>query len=334
MRWLRVRKCTFTDISFSATLCRARVQSFCHKLWIIYSCPCVHAYCLFSHVRLRLTLWTLACQASLSMGFTRQEYWSGLHAFLQEISSTWGCSQPKDQTQVFLCHCQKNLIFNSSHPWDLNFFSGNWSSLFNFFGYLCPRTMTSVGWSLALIWLRFDILKLIVYPEYMSVLSLLLSLLLKIKQNYISGLRQNHTVSEKQSNFLLLLFFKTTPSVMALSSILSALGQIFSTRLSVMMKCCAVLHYLIYYLPATCDHWAVEMFWTNVTEERIFYLLKNIYLFIWLHCIFVVAHKIFDCSMQTFSFSMWDLVPWPMIKPGSPALGMWSLSHWTTRKVS
>ena len=236
MRWLQVRKCTFTDISFSATLCRARVQSFCHKLWLIYSCPCVHAYCLFSHVRFCVTLWTLACQAPLSMGFTRQEYWSGLHAFLQEISSTWGCSRPKDQTQVFLCHCQKNLIFNSSHPWDLNFFSGNWSSLFNFFGYLCPRTMTSVGWSLALIWLRFDILKLIVYPEYMSVLSLLLSLLLKIKQNYISGLRQNHTISEEQSNFLLLLFFKTTPSVMTLSSILSALGQIFSTRLSVMMK--------------------------------------------------------------------------------------------------
>ena len=56
----------------------------------------------------------------------------------------------------------------------------------------------------------------------MSVLSLLLSLLLKIKQNYISGLRQNHRISKKQSNFLLLLFFKTTPSVMTLSSILRA----------------------------------------------------------------------------------------------------------------
>ena len=25
-----------------------------------------------------LTLWTIACQAPLSMGFSRQEYWSGL----------------------------------------------------------------------------------------------------------------------------------------------------------------------------------------------------------------------------------------------------------------
>ena len=31
--------------------------------------------------------------------------------------------------------------------------------------------------------------------------------------------------------------------------------------------------------------------------------------------------------------SMWDLVPWPGIKPQAPVLGVWSLSHWTTREV-
>ena len=31
-----------------------------------------------SRVRLFVTPWTLACQASLSMGFSRQEYWSRL----------------------------------------------------------------------------------------------------------------------------------------------------------------------------------------------------------------------------------------------------------------
>ena len=31
-----------------------------------------------SHVRLFATLWTVAYQASPSMGFSRQEYWSGL----------------------------------------------------------------------------------------------------------------------------------------------------------------------------------------------------------------------------------------------------------------
>ena len=32
----------------------------------------------FSHVQLFVTLWTVACQAPPSMGFSRQEYWSGL----------------------------------------------------------------------------------------------------------------------------------------------------------------------------------------------------------------------------------------------------------------
>ena len=32
----------------------------------------------FSHVQLFATLWTIACQAPLSMGFSWQEFWSGL----------------------------------------------------------------------------------------------------------------------------------------------------------------------------------------------------------------------------------------------------------------
>ena len=32
----------------------------------------------FSHVQLFATLWTVACQAPLSLGFSSQEYWSGL----------------------------------------------------------------------------------------------------------------------------------------------------------------------------------------------------------------------------------------------------------------
>ena len=37
---------------------------------------------LLSHVRLFVTLWTAAHQAPLSMGFSRQEYWSGCHCLL------------------------------------------------------------------------------------------------------------------------------------------------------------------------------------------------------------------------------------------------------------
>ena len=40
-------------------------------------CVCAGAQ-LLSHVQLFVTLWTVACQAPLSMGFSRQEYWSGL----------------------------------------------------------------------------------------------------------------------------------------------------------------------------------------------------------------------------------------------------------------
>ena len=40
---------------------------------------------LFSCVRLLATLWTVAGQAPLSMGFPRQEYWVGYHALLQGI---------------------------------------------------------------------------------------------------------------------------------------------------------------------------------------------------------------------------------------------------------
>ena len=32
----------------------------------------------FSHIQLFVTLWIVACQAPLSLGFSRQEYWSGL----------------------------------------------------------------------------------------------------------------------------------------------------------------------------------------------------------------------------------------------------------------
>ena len=44
----------------------------------------------FNRVRLFATPWTVAHQAPLSMGFTRQEHWSGLHALLQGIFPTQG----------------------------------------------------------------------------------------------------------------------------------------------------------------------------------------------------------------------------------------------------
>ena len=45
-------------------------------------CMCV---CVLSHVQLFVTSWTVARQASLFMGFSRQEYWMGCHLLLQAL---------------------------------------------------------------------------------------------------------------------------------------------------------------------------------------------------------------------------------------------------------
>ena len=46
-----------------------------HQIMDKLSCYVVQ---LLSCVQLTVTPWTVACQAPLSMGFTKQEYWSGL----------------------------------------------------------------------------------------------------------------------------------------------------------------------------------------------------------------------------------------------------------------
>ena len=62
--------------------------------------------------------------------------------------------------------------------------------------------------------------------------------------------------------------------------------------------------------------------------HQLYIFLKNIYfyLFTWLHRVLVAA-------CETISWSMWDLVLQPEMKPGPPAWGVWSLRHWTTGEV-
>ena len=50
------------------------VRQFLTKLNIFLACMLSH----HGHVQLRMMLWTVARQAPLSMGFSRQIYWSGL----------------------------------------------------------------------------------------------------------------------------------------------------------------------------------------------------------------------------------------------------------------
>ena len=61
------------------------------------------------------------------------------------------------------------------------------------------------------------------------------------------------------------------------------------------------------------------------SSQTFSFFFFNIYLF------FGCAR--FSFSMRTLSCGMQDLVPQPGIKPGPPALGVRSLTHWTTREV-
>ena len=58
-----------------------------------------------------VTLWTVAFQAPLSMGFSRQEYWSGLL-----FPSPGDLSQPRDRTQVSYVSCiGKRVLYHQCH---------------------------------------------------------------------------------------------------------------------------------------------------------------------------------------------------------------------------
>ena len=71
----------------------------------------------FRHGRLFATPWTVAQQAPLSMGFCRQEYWSGL-----SMPSSRGSSWPRDQTHLF---CTGSGFFTAKPP-------GKWWTQFKF----------------------------------------------------------------------------------------------------------------------------------------------------------------------------------------------------------
>ena len=48
----------------------------------------------------------------------------------------------------------------------------------------------------------------------------------------------------------------------------------------------------------------------------------------------VIKQKCYFMTALGLSCGMKALVSWPGIKLGSPAMGVWSLSHWASREVS
>ena len=66
-------------------------NSFCSKDQVVgmsKDCPCCYSHSVMSDSF--VTTWTLACQALLSTGFPRQEYWSGL-----QFLSPWDLPDPQ-----------------------------------------------------------------------------------------------------------------------------------------------------------------------------------------------------------------------------------------------
>ena len=66
----------FKILSIICSFDHSEESTFCLKFWFPLH-ACLHSQ-LLSHAQLFGTPWTVARQAPLSMGFSRQEYWSGL----------------------------------------------------------------------------------------------------------------------------------------------------------------------------------------------------------------------------------------------------------------
>ena len=74
---------------------------------------CVHAYCHFSYVWLFVTIWTVAHQAPLSMGFSSQEYWSGLPGSIPR-----DLTNPGIKSMSLLSPALAGRFYTSSATWE------------------------------------------------------------------------------------------------------------------------------------------------------------------------------------------------------------------------
>ena len=70
----------------------------------------------FSHVQLGATWWTIACQVPLSMGFSRQEYWSGL-----PLPSPGDLPNPELKFVSLMSHALAGGFFITSTTWEAGY---------------------------------------------------------------------------------------------------------------------------------------------------------------------------------------------------------------------
>ena len=116
--------CIGRRILYHWVIREAQEKSFCNLnsyfypisgLWIS-----VHAKSL-SCVWLFATLWTIALHALLSMGFCRQEYWSGL-----PLSSPVDLPHPGIEPMSLMCPALAGRFFTTNATWEVNFSRKAW----------------------------------------------------------------------------------------------------------------------------------------------------------------------------------------------------------------
>ena len=89
-------------------------------------CIWVHIYaCLlsqFSRLQLFVTLWSVTCQAPLSIGFSRHEYWSGLPCL-----PPWDLPDPTIEPTTLMCPALAGKFFAISTTWEVHTHTGTYN---------------------------------------------------------------------------------------------------------------------------------------------------------------------------------------------------------------
>ena len=133
----------------------------------------------FSSVQLFVALWTTACQVSLSMGFPRQEYWSGL-----SFPSPGDLPNPGTETASLMSPALAGGSFTTAPP-------GKQHWRIDAFELWCWRRLLRVPWTVRKS--HQSILKEI-NPEYS-----LEGLILKLKLQYFGHLmRKDNSLGKKK----------------------------------------------------------------------------------------------------------------------------------------
>ena len=126
-RILQVKPSVFTELFFLKFLLEVSAVQKVNQLYYLYTQMLLLQISLFSCVRLCVTLRTAACQAPLSVGFSRQEYWSGLpfpptSGYLPNPGIEPRCLAFQTDS-LLLSHQGSPYIYTYTHPFFLKFAS-------------------------------------------------------------------------------------------------------------------------------------------------------------------------------------------------------------------